>query len=191
MASNLSKPYQAQLIRRVGFRTPPTLVTNDPEHARGFARANGSKVIFKSISSARSIVSRIEGERQEKLDRVSHLPTQFQRLIEGVDIRVHVIGSRVFATEVASSAIDYRYAGRDDLDVTMRPFALPAEIDKRCLALAKLLQLPFCGIDLLRTKAGDYFCFEVNPSPGYSYYENATEQEISAALINYLSGQDS
>ena len=34
--SNNSKPYQALLLTRAGFRVPPTLVTNDPEAARAF-----------------------------------------------------------------------------------------------------------------------------------------------------------
>jgi hypothetical protein len=30
------------------------------------------------------------------------------------------------------------------------------------------------------------YCFEVNPSPAYSYYESHTGQPISAALARYL-----
>jgi hypothetical protein len=29
-------------------------------------------------------------------------------------------------------------------------------------------------------------CFEVNPSPGFSYYEGHTGQPISAAIARYL-----
>ena len=53
--SNGSKTYQAQLITRYGFKTPETLVTNDPEAARAFRERHG-RVVFKSISGVRSIV---------------------------------------------------------------------------------------------------------------------------------------
>jgi glutathione synthase/RimK-type ligase-like ATP-grasp enzyme len=49
MASNHSKPYQAQLITKAGFDVPDTLVTNDPDRALAF-RSRHKKVIYKSIS---------------------------------------------------------------------------------------------------------------------------------------------
>ena len=52
--SNLSKPYQAQLIREHGFAVPETLITNDPDLVLDF-RDRHKRVIYKSISvSARS-----------------------------------------------------------------------------------------------------------------------------------------
>ena len=36
MASNQSKPYQAQIIREVGFGIAETCITNDPDAARAF-----------------------------------------------------------------------------------------------------------------------------------------------------------
>jgi glutathione synthase/RimK-type ligase-like ATP-grasp enzyme len=44
-----------------------------------------------------------------------------------------------------------------------------------------------CGIDLKRSPDQEYFCFEVNPSPGYSYYQSNTGQDIASAIVRYLS----
>jgi hypothetical protein len=33
------------------------------------------------------------------------------------------------------------------------------------------------------------FCFEVNPSPGYSYFEANTGQPIARAVARYLAGK--
>src|SRR5262245_25653479 len=55
MATNFSKPFQAQLIQAAGFATPPTLITNDPKAVHAFRREHG-RLIYKSISSVRSIV---------------------------------------------------------------------------------------------------------------------------------------
>ena len=184
MASNMSKPYQAQLISPL-FPTPPTLVTNEPGEALAFIRRHG-RVIYKSISSVRSIVREWRSADARNLTRIRALPTQFQAYLEGTNIRVHVVGEKVFATEIDSPAIDYRYAQRDGLETAMRPLELPPEILARCLELSRLLRLPFCGIDLKRTQAGDYYCFEVNPSPAYSYYQEHTGQPIADALVQYL-----
>lgn len=184
MASNMSKPYQAQWISPL-FPTPPTLVTNAPGEALAFIRRHG-RVIYKSVSSVRSIVREWRPADERNLGRIRALPTQFQAYLEGTNIRVHVVGEKVFATEIASSAVDYRYAQRDGMETLMQPLELPPEILARCLELSRLLRLPFCGIDLKRTQAGDCYCFEVNPSPAYSYYQEHTEQPIADALVEYL-----
>jgi glutathione synthase/RimK-type ligase-like ATP-grasp enzyme len=190
MSSNVSKPYQTQLISKTGFLIPPTLITNDPDEVMEFVQLHG-RVIYKSISSVRSIVQELSSARIHELRKIRHLPTQFQRYVPGVNVRVHVVGDAVFATEVSSDAIDYRYAGRDGLDVAMRPIALSDETAQRCHTLARCLNLPFAGIDLKRTPENDYYCFEVNPSPAYSYYQEHTQQPIAQALVEYLTGKDS
>jgi len=190
MSSNVSKPYQAQLIQKSGFQVPPTLITNDPQEVHEFVRLH-KRLIYKSISSVRSIVRELSNPSREQLERIRHLPTQFQGYISGVNIRVHVVGEAVFATEIISEAVDYRYAERDGVEVTMSPVLLPDDIAARCLLLSRQLRLPFCGIDLKRTAEGDYYCFEVNPSPGYSYYQEHTAQPIAQALVQYLISRDS
>lgn len=185
MGSNVSKPYQAQLIAACGFLTPPTLISRSEAEVRAFRRQYG-RVIYKSISSVRSIVRELTAERLSALEKLRHLPVQFQALIEGTDVRAHVAGREVFATEIASDAVDYRYAGRDGLTVAMAPVELPEEVRERCLTLSDALDLPLCGIDLKRTAGGRYVCFEVNPSPAYSYYEQETGQPIAQALVRYL-----
>jgi len=49
MASNGSKPYQAQVISALGLRGPDTLVTTDADAAREFLDRYG-EVIYKSTS---------------------------------------------------------------------------------------------------------------------------------------------
>ena len=186
MSSNVSKPYQAQVISEF-FHTPPTLVTNEPDDAREFFRAH-KRVIYKSISSIRSIVREWSPADDRNIGKIRALPTQFQAFIPGTNVRVHVVGNAVFATEITTPAVDYRYATRDGLDVEMRAVELPPDIRQKCVDLSVQLQLPFCGIDLKRTEQGAYYCFEVNPSPAYSYYQQYTEQPIADALVEYLAG---
>lgn len=187
MTSNVSKPFQAQLIQRCGFAVPPTLVTNDAEAVRRFVGEHG-RVIYKSISSVRSIVRELAPGRAGGLSRLRNLPTQFQARVAGTDVRVHVVGAEVFATSVRSDAVDYRYASRDGMEIELEASELPSEIRARCLALSRELELPFCGIDLRCGDDGRWYCFEVNPSPAYSFYEEQTGQPISDALIDYLTG---
>jgi glutathione synthase/RimK-type ligase-like ATP-grasp enzyme len=185
MSSNISKPYQSQLINKAGFRTPITLITNQPEQARNFLRTH-RKVIYKSISSERSVVKMLNGYKVNELEKVRYLPTQFQAFVPGVNVRVHVVGEAVFATQIDTDAVDYRYASEEEMGRNMVPVDLPPEVLARCLSLSQMLDLPLCGIDLKRTPEGDYYCFEVNPSPAYSFYQEITGQDIATAIVKYL-----
>ena len=186
MSSNASKPYQMQFISRF-FDVPPTLVTNEPEEALAFIREH-ERVIYKSISSVRSIVQEWSARDESSLRKIRALPVQFQAFISGTNVRVHVVGTEVFATEIRTAAVDYRYANRQGAEVEMRAVELPCEVSKRCRELASTLRLPFCGIDLKRTEQNTFYCFEVNPSPAYSYYQEQTGQPIADALVDYLAG---
>jgi hypothetical protein len=187
MGSNLSKPAQAQAIVSAGLLTPPTLVTNIPEAARAFHAEHG-RIIYKSISAVRSIVREWLPDCGTDLAAVTALPTQFQAFIPGVNIRVHVVGEQVFATGIESSAIDYRYVA-DEGAVGMHPVELAAETAEACIALTRKLGLQMSGIDLKRTPDGECYCFEVNPSPAYSFFEELGGQPIAAALVALLAGR--
>jgi hypothetical protein len=185
MASNNSKPYQAMLIRSLGINVPVTLVTTDVDAALAFWEKHGS-VIFKSVSGVRSVVSQLTNKHRSALQDITNCPTQFQEYIAGNDYRVHVVGDEIFASEIRCIADDYRYAGKQGVDVDIHPCPLPQDIAERCRALATSLGLPVAGIDLRRTPAGEWYCFEVNPSPGFTFYQEATGQPISKAIVHLL-----
>jgi hypothetical protein len=50
------------------------------------------------------------------------------------------------------------------------------------------MHLQVAGIDLRKTSDGNWFCFEVNPSPAFTFYEEATGQPIAKAIANLLVG---
>lgn len=185
MTSNFSKPYQAQLIKSSGFRVPETLITNVPEEVMQFISKH-RRVIYKSISAERSVVREIEPSGIQSLDKIRNLPTQFQVFIPGVDYRVHVIGKKLYACQIRTDAVDYRYANLQNMEVQIQPVKLQKSIEGKCLELSSTMNLPLCGIDLKRTPEGIWYCFEVNPMPAFSYYEEQTGQPIARTIVEYL-----
>jgi hypothetical protein len=181
MGSNGSKPYQLDLIRAHGFRVPDTIVTTDAGAVRAFRELHG-EIIYKSVSSVRSIVSCLKPE--QRLDDVAFCPTQFQQYVPGTDHRVHVVGSELYPCEIICGATDYRYPGEEDVE--LRACGLPLEVEERCFRLASAMKLPVAGIDLRRTPEGEWYCLEVNPSPAYSYYQANAGLPISAAVARLL-----
>jgi glutathione synthase/RimK-type ligase-like ATP-grasp enzyme len=185
MAANGSKPFQAAQIREAGFYVPETLITTDEAAVREFSDRHGS-VIYKSVSGVRSIVSRLGPAHRGRLADVANCPTQFQEYIAGADFRVHVVGEAIFAAEIVSDADDYRYASRAGRSTRIRAFTLEPDLADRCRRLAAQVGLPVAGIDLRRTQEGRWCCFEVNPSPGFTFYQEATGQKIAQAIADML-----
>jgi hypothetical protein len=185
MSSNNSKPYQLSLIDKAGFAVPDTLLATDAEAVREFWEHHG-EIIYKSVSGVRSIVSRLKVEDMNRLEDIRWCPTQFQQYIPGRDYRVHTVGDEIFACEVVSEADDYRYGGREGHEVELRPHQLPSDCADTCRMLAASLGLFVSGVDLRRTPEGEWYCFEVNPSPAFSFYEAATHQPIADAIAALL-----
>lgn len=189
MLSNLSKPYQAQIIAECGLKVPSHCITSNKSSAVSFAQKCGP-LIYKSISSARSIVKELDLNDSKKLNKIKYLPTQFQQKLEGYNIRVHVVGNKLFATKAVSNVVDYRYASQDGEEIELLEAQLPKHIEESCFKLSAKLNLALCGIDLFLTTQNEYYCFEVNPSPGYSFYQELTGQDIAAAIANWLAYGD-
>ena len=185
MASNGSKPYQASIIKKYGFKTPATIISNTPDEVRDFCRRQG-QVIYKSISGVRSIVARLTREKMKHIDDIIWAPTQFQQYVRGTDIRVHVIGGKTICSEIISDADDYRYAARTGNDLKISACDIPAEQKIKCIELVKDLGLAVGGVDLRLTPDGEWYCFEVNPSPGFTYYQSHTGQDIAAEIADLL-----
>lgn len=185
MSANNSKPYQAMQIQSSGFSIPDTLITTDRTCVIEFQKRHG-EVIYKSISGVRSIVSRLTEEQLGRLDDILWCPTQFQQYIPGNDYRVHVVGDEVFPCEIVCEADDYRYAARKGAGISVRACEIPPDCLERCRALAKASGLVFAGIDLRLTPDGEWYCFEVNPSPGFTYYQALASQPIDDAIARLL-----
>lgn len=123
------------------------------------------------MSGVRSIVRRLTPLHRTRFAALAHSPAQFQQWIAGHDVRVHVVGRQVFPRNVVSSAIDYRYPRSEEEVPRITPCCLPEEIALRCCCLAASLGL---------------HCFEVNPSPAFTFYAEATEQPIEHAVAALL-----
>ncbi|WP_199734870.1 RimK family alpha-L-glutamate ligase [Cellulomonas sp. PhB143] len=181
--TNASKPLQQQLVAECGLEVPSTLVTDDPAAVEAFAAEVGP-LVYKSVSGVRSIVRRLNPG--DDLARVRHLPTQFQAVVPGTDVRVHVVGQAAIAVEIESDADDYRYARSGGRSAELRRTTLPDDVRRSCVEVVSRLGLPLGGVDLRRRPDGGWVCFEVNPMPAFSWYEAETGAPISDAVADLL-----
>jgi glutathione synthase/RimK-type ligase-like ATP-grasp enzyme len=116
----------------------------------------------------------------------------FQQYVpKRVELRVTVVGRRVFAAEIDSQASrstrhDWRHY--DDPNVQYRIHTLPPEMARACVRLVEALGLSFGAIDLIQTPEGKYVFLEINPNGQWGWIEDLTGLPISDAIADWLAG---
>jgi glutathione synthase/RimK-type ligase-like ATP-grasp enzyme len=184
------KPRHLALAERLGLFVPATLVTNDPRRARTFLARRAGKVVHKTLHATGDgwRPTRVVGpEDRARLDALRWAPVVFQEYVAGVDVRVTVVGDRLFATEIdardTASPEDFRPVWRE---APVASCALPADVERRLRALVSELGLRFAAIDLRRRDDGEHVFLEVNPSGQWRFLEERTGQPITEAVARLL-----
>lgn len=190
------KPGQLVLARALGFDVPETLVTNDPASLASFLE--GPQAVAKPLRHALLegevekviFTSRVDKAIARDARAVAAAPFILQREIaKQVDLRVTVVGERVFAAaihsqETADAEVDWRQGAGANL--RHEAVDLPAAIEARCVALVRALGLGFGAIDLVLGRDGRHWFLEINPNGQWAWIESRTAQPIAAAIVDAL-----
>ncbi|MFJ4872688.1 ATP-grasp ribosomal peptide maturase [Streptomyces sp. NPDC088757] len=184
------KPAGLVAAVRCGFRVPPTLVTSEPEAARAFVKAHGPAV-YKPLSTP---LYRIDGVSctvevaevtADQLDgRVAGTAHLFQRRVDKVaDVRVTVIGCKVFAVRIDSGLLDWR-TDYDRLAYTV--VEPPPGITDALRRYLNHFGLVFGAFDFAVDRAGAWWFLECNPSGQWAWLEPETGLPMVAAMADLL-----
>ena len=177
------KTYQLNLMAQNKIRVPKTLITNNKEDIEQFLEENNNKVIFKPVLGGASTQQLSKEDlTKNNLDLLINSPVQFQEMVEGVDIRVYVMGNEIFPAEIKANTLDFR----DDKNAKIVPIELPNDVKQNCLKIMPLFNLNYTGIDIRKTPQGEYVFIEANPAPMFIHFEKQTGYPISDTLIKLL-----
>lgn len=184
------KPAQLALAHRLGLSVPPTLVTNDPDEARRFIGEHG-QVIYKTLRwtpyqrGGVGLTSWTEPVHAEDLDEtVSITPHLFQARVDKVaDLRVLVVGRRVFAVRIHSDLLDWR---KDYSALTYSVVDLPDRLERTLIAYLDHFDLTSGSFDLAVDRAGAFHWLELNPNGQWGWLEENTGLEMAASFADLL-----
>lgn len=178
--SNDSKLFQLSLLDLNHIKIPSNkVISYDKERSCQI----DEKMIVKSLSSIRSEVVAFHSNKEKYFTDKSYEPVLFQEKIEGYNVRVHVVLDEAYSVKITSETVDYRYSEEGANFVS---YELDRKISQECIKIANSLELRFAGIDLIKQN-DSYYILEVNPSPGWSYFEcKIGGQDISSKLLKEL-----
>ena len=167
-----------------------------PGQATRFAGQQGSAgTIYKSFSATEQASREtrlLRAGEHELLGNVRFAPVIFQEYIPAtVDLRITIVGEKVFAAEIHSQQTDYVYDFRMAMDrADIRPHELPDTLEKELLTLMDAFGLVYGAVDMRLTPDGQYVFLEVNPAGQWLFIEARTQQPITQALCDYMVDRD-
>ena len=186
------KPLQLATAVRVGLEIPRTLITNDPDEARRFIAVVGaSKTIYKTFLATEQHWRETRVLRDEELqllESVRLAPVIFQEYVPATaDLRVTIVGDRMFATAITAPSTGYTVDYRMDMAGSeFVPTELPGSVAQKLGTLMLQLGLVYGAADFRRTPDGRYVFLEVNPAGEWLFVEERTQQPITAAMADLL-----
>jgi putative peptide maturation system protein len=196
------KALQLQIAADLGFEIPPTLVTNSAEDFLDFYRRHNGAVVSKAVHNRLLPVDRPEGydayvltdlvANRDLVDvnAIRYCPVTVQPYVEKrVELRITVVGDRVFPVEIDSQWTNHtRHDWRrgDHHHARYAVHKLPPDVERRCVELVERLGLRFGAIDLILTPDERYVFLEINPNGAWLWMERTTGLQISTAISDLL-----
>jgi len=198
-ASN--KPEQLRIAQEMGFLIPNTCITADKNLIQKFFEENQKDVIVKAVkhgfiydgcNAKVAATQLLDNDSLYSLDQYAHLPMIFQKRIhKHCDIRVTIVGEKVFATAIHSQShketeVDWRLADHYKITLEHESITLPETISNLCKMMVSHFNLKYAAIDLVLSKEKNYYFLELNPNGQWAWIEQLTEHLIRDALIEEL-----
>ncbi|GAA0836578.1 MvdC/MvdD family ATP grasp protein [Streptosporangium amethystogenes subsp. fukuiense] len=183
----------------LGFSVPDTVYTNDPaELADAYESAEG-RLVAKQITAEpfqidgaehRAYTTVVTRRHLTSRHRIRHEPVILQPYVpKAVELRVIVVGARVFAAEIDASGSraardDWRHYDNDRVRYGVHE--LPAEVSLRCARLVADVGLTYAALDFIVTPGGEYVFLELNSNGAWGFVELWTGLPVSDAIAGWL-----
>jgi hypothetical protein len=177
------KPAMLRAARAAGLRIPATRVTNAAGALRGLPPGSH---IAKPVAGGDYCYP-----LEDTLGAFPHgaavvpMPAIVQQRLVAPEIRIYVIGRRVFAYEMQSPSLDYRLKQ----DAVVVPVAVPEAESAALRRLVAGVGMDFGAADFKTDPASGALVFlELNTSPMFARFDAASDGELCRAMVAELCG---
>ena len=186
---------QLVLARRLGFRVPDSMVTNDPDALDRFYERHHGDIVVKSLHHHRHEHNGVVSDfftRQVTADDLSATsdircaPLMFQaREPHTRELRVTVVGDRTLAVELDLSAAG-SVTDLHETDLGRLPkkhVGLARRISEACVEMRAQLGLVYAAVDFIIDDEDQLVFLEVNPAGDWGWVEHQSGAPITDAVV--------
>lgn len=189
------KLHSIQILAQNNIPLPKTMLARMPLDPDWVKKHFNFPLILKTIAGSQG-KGVLLCDKPSQLEDIFHLvgKTNDERQIlmlqefisasKGKDLRVFVIGGRAVGVMLRSAEND-GYKANYSRGGTVLNFPLNAELEWLAVASAKSLNLEIAGVDILMDSDGYRVC-EVNSSPGFEGFEEATGINIPLEILRFI-----
>jgi glutathione synthase/RimK-type ligase-like ATP-grasp enzyme len=180
-----NKALQLRCAHEVGFRVPRTLISQDFEHIRAFARSEPEGIIVKPLkASIRKQIYTVDltQEALARPDGFSAFPAIYQQKIGGDrHWRIVCLPDATIVFAIRSPELDWRRTRNIDIE-TIETDSVIAE---RCGSLMRTLNLTMGIIDA-KVVGDDIYFLEINPQGQFLFLEALSGVNLRNAYADYF-----
>ena len=187
----VDKLYTSYLLNQNNINTPKTFVMRGSESSSRFIKNYNfdSLLIYKPLfGSQGDNIRLIRGSDDfNKLDNATNI-YYFQEYLENIpnyDYRVLVINNKDDTNVFYMTRHGETFINNVSKGATCTREELDDEIIEMAIRSSRLLNINFCGVDIIRYK-NKYYVIEVNSIPAWKGLQEVESKQISDYIINLL-----
>ena len=184
-----------QILASNNVPIPKTMLAKFPLDIDGIEREFGYPVILKTVSGCQGkgvFLCEKKSQLEDLADlmevskdwKINVIIQEFVSTSKGKDIRVFVVGGRVIGAMLRMAG-EGKFKANFSAGGTVAPFKLNPALEWLAAESAKLVGLDIAGVDIL-FDGDNYKVCEVNSSPGFEGFENATGVNVPKEIYNYI-----
>lgn len=182
-----------QVMSKYGVGIPKTVIAReDVDYKDVLEKVGGAPAIIKVARGTHGNgVVLAETPKAAKavmqafyVEGVNFLVQEYIEESAGTDIRALVVGGRVVAS-IKRQSLDDDFRSNTHQGGVGKKVKLTQAEERTALKAAKAMNLPICGVDMLRSNAGP-LVLEVNSSASIKTPELITKRDIATKIIEYV-----
>ena len=179
-------------LQQAGLKVPRTHCCQTTDEAMTAFVALGGDVVIKPLfgGEGRGLM-RVDDESMalrsfktlEQLNAVMYVQEFIPH--HGYDLRLLVVGRRVFAVRRVSRNGDWRT--NISRGASPEPIEMTADLVETAFRAAEAVGAPLAGVDLLPGQDGSVYTIEVNAVPGWRALGAALNTDIASVVLEFIS----
>lgn len=130
-----------------------------------------------------------EGELKNISEKLKHTPHLYQEYIAssyGKDVRVVLVNKKIVGNMYRTATVKSEFKSNIEAGAIAQKIELKKEYQEMAIKVASIINLDYCGLDLLIGKGGEPIFCEVNAGAFFGPIEKFSHDNIAKPFVEYI-----